>query len=179
MSVFNSYRCRARRVLAIFVAAVVASVVGGCPGEVPPPANEVPVARLLFPQLWPLQEPALFDASSSFDFDGDLVRVSLNFGDGTPEVSLLDGVFEHVYPNPGAFEVRLEIEDDSGAISEANGSIVIADRIDDPACSCDQPCFDDGQCDVQSRRCFVGAQSADEALVGPPPAVEQVLDCGP
>lgn len=166
--------------MAPHMAALVATVslCAGCDTGTPPLPNEAPVARLLFPQLWPVEEAAPFDASSSFDFDGDVVRLTMNFGDGTPEVSLLDGVFEHAYVASGAFEVRLEVEDDEGARAEVLGDVVIADRVDDPACTCDFACLSDGLCDRETRRCFLGDQSGDAAEIGPPPAPENVLVCG-
>lgn len=101
----------------------------------------------------------------------------MNFGDGTPEVSLLDGVFEHAYVASGAFEVRLEVEDDEGARSEVLGDVVIADRVDEPACTCDFECLSEGVCDRDLRRCFLGGQSGDADEIGPPPSPANVLVC--
>ncbi len=161
----------------LFAVAATTGLVSACDANVLPDENEPPVARLLFPQLWPVQEAAPFDASDSFDFDGDLVRITMNFGDGTPEISLLDGVFEHAYPAAGSFEVRLEVEDDAGERAEVLGTVVIADRVDDPGCSCGFSCLDDGVCDRDLRRWFLGGQSEDPDDIGGPPVPPNVLNC--
>jgi hypothetical protein len=152
---------------------------GACtPGDVPPPEdNREPVARLIWPQRWVQDEPAPFDATGSADTDGVIVRWSASFGDGAPEVDSSDGTFEHLYTTAGTFDVRMEVEDDVGATAEVVGTVVVVDRIDDPACSCDLPCFDEAVCTGDG--CFLAGMSEEESdLVGPPPTIEGGLVCG-
>jgi PKD repeat protein len=57
-------------------------------------------------------EPVAFDASMSVDWDGALVRHRWDFGDGTSA----DGEqVLHSFEQPGVYEVRLAVTDDSGA----------------------------------------------------------------
>ncbi len=134
------------------------------PPEPPDEENLAPTAALLWPQRWSTEAAAPFDASASHDADGVLDRVTLSFGDGTPDQDRADGVFEHLYTAPGSYDVRLEVEDEDGARAEVLGTVVVVDRIDDPPCSCDLPCFDDAVC--TARGCFLSDASADEATDG-------------
>ncbi|MGH6920581.1 MAG: PKD domain-containing protein, partial [Geminicoccaceae bacterium] len=57
-------------------------------------------------------EPVAFDAAMSVDWDGTLVRHRWDFGDGTTA----DGQqVLHSFEQPGIYEVRLAVTDDSGA----------------------------------------------------------------
>ena len=57
-------------------------------------------------------EPVAFDAAMSVDWDGTLVRHRWDFGDGTTA----DGEqVLHSFEQPGVYEVRLAVTDDSGA----------------------------------------------------------------
>jgi PKD repeat protein len=57
-------------------------------------------------------EPVAFDASMSVDWDGTLVQQRWDFGDGTTA----DGQqVVHSFEQPGIYEVRLAVTDDSGA----------------------------------------------------------------
>lgn len=145
--------------LALAVCAASLSLSMSC---APPPSpdedvNLSPVARLSWPQRWSTEEPAPFNAGASEDPDGLLDRVTLSFGDGTPDQDALDGTFEHLYTAPGSYDVRLEVVDDDGARAEVLGTVVVVDRIDDPPCSCELPCFDDAVCTVDG--CFLSAES--------------------
>lgn len=74
--------------------------------------NEPPVADFNFsPQtgLFPLQ--VIFDASSSLDPDGQIVRYSWDFGDNTSE---LGKIVTHTFESWGTFTITLSIEDNRG-----------------------------------------------------------------
>lgn len=160
------------------IAACCMGLLAACtPGEVPPPDdNQAPVARLIWPQRWLQEAPAPFDATGSADLDGIITRWTASFGDATPEQDSTDGMFEHLYVAPGSFDVRLEVEDDSGDTAEVVGTVVVVDRIDDPPCSCDLPCFDDAACTGDG--CFLAEMSEEETdLTGPPPTVDGALTC--
>ncbi len=76
------------------------------------PPNEPPVADFVFSPLtglFPLQ--VTFDASSSVDPDGQIVRYSWDFGD---ETSGQGNSVTHVYNSWGSFPITLSIEDDRG-----------------------------------------------------------------
>lgn len=146
------------------------------PPDLPDADNVEPVARLVWPQRWTTEEAAPFDASLSADPDGLVERMSLSFGDGTPEQDRADGVFEHLYAAPGAYDVRLEVEDDDGAMAEVIGTVVVVERIDDPPCSCDTPCFGDAVCTAEG--CFLSGVSLDEDVDGgQPPVIADPISC--
>lgn len=136
--------------------------------------NRPPLAHLVWPQRWTTDAPAPFDASASRDEDGFLERVSLSFGDGSPEQERLDGVFEHLYTAPGSYDVRLEVVDDDGAVAEVLGTVVVVERIDDPPCSCELPCFGEAVCTAEG--CFLEGVS-EELADGGPSATFDELEC--
>jgi len=77
------------------------------------PPNEPPVADFVFsPQkgLFPLQ--VTFNASSSFDPDGQIVQYTWDFGDGTTG---LGEIVSHTYMSWGSFPITLSIEDNRGS----------------------------------------------------------------
>ena len=162
-------------------------VLGGAicqPPEALPP-NEAPVAKLVWPQLWLVDEPVPFDASASVDFDGLISEYNLIFGDGTEAQSSTDGIFEHLYIAPGTWAFRLEIRDDEGSPAEILGTVITVERLDDPVCDCTLPCLDDALCTVDG--CFLRAsrqgtgpfESVDGGVDEPQlPPVDDVIACG-
>jgi PKD repeat protein len=56
-------------------------------------------------------EPVTFDSSLSVDWDGGLVRQTWDFGDGT---TMEGAQAVHAFTEPGLYEVRLAVTDDSG-----------------------------------------------------------------
>jgi hypothetical protein len=122
--------------------------------------NLAPIARVVGAQVARVGEPARFDASASDDEDG-VVIVS---GDD-------DGVFEHVFAAPGRFTIRIEAEDDVGAVTAVTlETVVVEGGLE--ACACDAPCLDAGVCTVDAA-CVVVATSADEVA----PVVDDALTC--
>ncbi len=73
-------------------------------------------------------QPVTFDAAASVDWDGKLVRYQWDFGDGTTA----DGQqVEHVYQQPGVYQARLTVADDSG--SSCASAVDLADvHVDAP-----------------------------------------------
>src|SRR5690606_34832928 len=103
--------------------------------------------------------------------------VTLSFGDGTPDQDRADGIFEHLYTAPGAYDVRLEVVDADGAAAEVIGTVVVVDRIDDPPCTCELPCFEDAVCTDDG--CFLAGASAGGDEDGGPedPFIEGAISC--
>jgi hypothetical protein len=152
---------------------LLALALGCVPGEEPAEEKNLPpVARFLWPQLWAASEPAPFDATESYDPDGELVRLSVAFGDGTLEQDRPAGLFEHLYTAPGSYDVRLEVEDDDGELAEVVGTVVVVARLADPPCSCELPCFDDAVCTAAG--CFLAGLSDDDEE---PPELPGALVC--
>ncbi len=83
--------------------------------------NESPVAEFTFePTAGYAPLVVTFDASSSFDPDGEIVSYIWDFGDGTTGGGV---VVEHIYPVPGEYTVRLTVRDDKGAEDSAEGMV--------------------------------------------------------
>jgi PKD repeat protein len=78
----------------------------------PPAARFLPVGRIA-----PGQAVAL-DGGPSHDPDGEIRRVTWDFGDGTPQAQGL--AVEHAFEQPGRYAVTLMVEDDSGALNGAD-----------------------------------------------------------
>jgi hypothetical protein len=134
--------------------------------------NLAPIARVVGAQVARVGEPARFDASASDDEDGVVIAFSASFGDGAGLVSGDDdGVFEHVFAAPGRFTIRIEAEDDVGAVTAVTlETVVVEGGLE--ACACDAPCLDAGVCTVDAA-CVVVATSADEVA----PVVDDALTC--
>lgn len=65
-----------------------------------------------------------FDASGSYDRDGEIISYEWDLGDGTYQA----GVFvNHKYCNNGTYDVTLTVEDDDGNTGEITRSIIIDD----------------------------------------------------
>ncbi|RMG32613.1 MAG: PKD domain-containing protein [Planctomycetota bacterium] len=86
--------------------------------------TEAPVARIAVDRTSAESAPAVFnfDASGSFDPDGEIVQYQWDFGDGSRE---LLPVVAHTYPVPGTFRVVLTVTDDTGVTSTAETLISV------------------------------------------------------
>lgn len=85
--------------------------------------NTSPVASARFSNDAPIPgESVLFDASSSFDSDGQLVDFIWDFGDGETQRGTR---VSHVYNQLGLYEVRLTVVDNAGAISTISHTMTV------------------------------------------------------
>lgn len=86
--------------------------------------TEAPVAEISVDRTAAESAPAVFnfDASGSFDPDGEIVQYQWDFGDGSRE---LVPVVAHTYPVPGTFRVVLTVTDDTGVTSTAETLISV------------------------------------------------------
>jgi len=57
----------------------------------------------------------VFDASGSYDIDGEIASYVWDFGDNTTSEGILT---EHTYSAPGLYTVTLTVTDDDGAIAK-------------------------------------------------------------
>lgn len=129
---------------------IVAALLGtlSCaPPDVPEePENLPPVAGATLPQRWVVNRPVPVDTRYSYDPEGTITRVSVLFGDASPEVEAAGGGVEHAFLQTGTFDVRIEVEDDVAQVVRVIGTVVIVDELDEPACSCTAPCPDEAFC---------------------------------
>lgn len=132
--------------------------------------NQPPVARLVWPQLWPAGEPASFDPTLSEDPEGGPITFRIGFGDGSADAGGA-GALGHVYAEPATFAVELVATDEEGRDARVQGSIVIVGD-EREECSCELPCLDGALC--VSGVCTRFASSlADEGT----PALDGELSC--
>ncbi|MCD6464528.1 PKD domain-containing protein, partial [Candidatus Woesearchaeota archaeon] len=74
------------------------------------PVNDAPVALFSFEPLNPVVgQEVLFNASESFDVDGDVLTFVWDFGDGSSGEGV---IAEHVYNETGVYHVTLIVSDD-------------------------------------------------------------------
>jgi len=85
--------------------------------------NTPPVASCRFSNDAPIpQESILFDASASFDSDGQLVDFIWDFGDGTTQRGTR---VSHSYDQLGLYEVLLTVVDNSGGSSTITHTMTV------------------------------------------------------
>jgi len=86
--------------------------------------NQPPVAKTQFSKtLAKVNEAITFDASQSFDPDGQITQYLWDFGDNT---SSNQKVATHAYARTGNFSPKLTVTDDKGATGQAIGFITIS-----------------------------------------------------
>ncbi|MBC7098065.1 PKD domain-containing protein [Candidatus Bipolaricaulota bacterium] len=89
--------------------------------------NNPPIASFSFSPQDPFQdEQVTFDASPSYDPDGEIVSWEWDFGDGgTAEGEVVD----HTFTTPGDFTVILTVTDDSGAQATTSRRVTVEECI--------------------------------------------------
>lgn len=93
-------------------------------------ANLPPVAfGVISKTLATVNETLTFDASQSFDPDGQITQYLWEFGDGgTSNLT----VATHAYSQPGTYTVRLTVTDNQGATGQAQGQVIITGATNQP-----------------------------------------------
>ncbi len=89
------------------------------------PENKVPVASFTYPTEAFIGEEVTFDASPSFDQDGEIVRYEWETGDGN---TLFEKIVNHIYTIIGQFTIKLTVTDNKGATSTIEQIINIIAR---------------------------------------------------
>lgn len=87
----------------------------------PPASNRVPNASLsATPATGEIPLAVSFDASGSYDLDGDaIVEYRFDFGDGSPVLSGTAATASHRYEAAGSFVATVVVRDSRGALSSA------------------------------------------------------------
>jgi hypothetical protein len=119
--------------------------------------NQAPRAVMVWPQVWPADEPLPMDLRASDDPDGDRLAFRAVFGDGAPGRNQSHGRFFHLFESPGQFELSGVVDDQVGKTAELFGQTVVVERRTEPFCSCEVPCAGAAFCADEG--CFLQAFS--------------------
>lgn len=93
--------------------------------------NATPVAEFTYSPIDPgVGQTVSFDASDSYDPDGEIISYNWDFGDGGSGTGI---AVEHVYQNAGSFAVTLTVEDNVGAIDQRIKQIDILAAVENRA----------------------------------------------
>lgn len=84
--------------------------------------NQKPKAVISAPNKALLGEEIIFDASDSYDLDGDVLTYVWDFGDGTRKSEIL---VKHTYKKAGKYNIKLEVKDIFGVADTAKTTIEI------------------------------------------------------
>jgi len=91
-----------------------------------PVPRVAPIAIFTVDPPQPIQKlVATFNASKSYDPDGNIVSYSWNFGDGTPVVNETDPITTHIFQLPGDRTVTLTVTDNSGLTNSTSQLIKV------------------------------------------------------
>jgi PKD repeat protein len=94
------------------------------PGAPPP---QPPIASFTYTPTYPeVNQVVTFDASASYDPDGNIVSYTWDFGDGTPPVTESDPITYHAYASYGDYTVKLTVTDNSSLTDDETASIHIS-----------------------------------------------------
>ena len=92
---------------------------------VTPVPNQPPIASFTYsPEKPVVNQPVTFDASSSYDPDGTIVKYEWDFGDGNI-TNTTEEVIKHSYSEAGNYEVTLTVTDDDGATNSTTKIITV------------------------------------------------------
>jgi PKD repeat protein len=92
-----------------------------------PPPQQPPIAVFTFTPTYPeVNEVVTFDASGSYDPDGQIVSYAWDFGDGTPIVIENDPITYHDYTSFGEYIVNLTVTDNDGLTDDETATIHVS-----------------------------------------------------
>jgi hypothetical protein len=102
-------------------------------------------------------ESVVFNASSSQDEDGNIIRYNFDFGDGSSSGWITQSLFEHTYNSYGVFDVTLLVMDNDEFICDTPDTLKIEVRSYPKAViSCDNTSVEEGETIL-----FDGSKSQD------------------
>jgi len=91
------------------------------------PPLQPPIASFTFNPTYPeVNQIVTFDASASYDPDGNIVSYTWDFGDGTPPVTENDPITYHAYTSYGDYTVKLTVTDNNGLTGQTQATIHVS-----------------------------------------------------
>ena len=85
-----------------------------------------PIAAFTFtPEHPKVGETVTFDASASYDLDGEIVEYEWDF-DGDSVIDATGKVVEHIFNDPGSYQVKLTVIDNDGFRSSTTAQVEVA-----------------------------------------------------
>ena len=92
---------------------------------VTPVSNQPPIANFTYyPEKPVVNQSVTFDASSSYDPDGNITSYEWNFGDGNI-TNTTHEIIKHSYSEAGSYEVTLTVTDNEGATNSTTKIITV------------------------------------------------------
>jgi len=92
---------------------------------VTPVPNQPPIANFTYsPEKPVVNQSVTFDASSSYDPDGNITNYEWDFGDGNIMITTEEKI-NHSYSEAGSYEVVLTVTDDKGATNSTTKMITV------------------------------------------------------
>ena len=92
---------------------------------VTPVPNQPPIANFTYsPEKPVVNQSVTFDASSSYDPDGNITAYEWDFGDGN-FMSTTEEKITHIYASPGNYTVNLTVTDDEGAKNSTSKEVSV------------------------------------------------------
>jgi PKD repeat protein len=91
------------------------------------PPLQPPIASFTYTPIYPeVNQVVTFDASASYDPDGNIVSYTWDFGDGTPPVTENDPITYHAYTSYGDYTVKLTVTDNDGLTGQTEATIHVS-----------------------------------------------------
>ncbi len=139
------------------------------------PTNVPPIALFTFTPSNPIaQQPVSFDASASYDPDGQVTGYSWKFGDGSPLVNSTAPTVTHSFVSYGTYHVTLFVTDNGAATSSVIHDVTVASPMFDYSLSNSGPVSIQkgmsGSVTVTTKLTSGGAQSVALSCVTPLPS---------
>ena len=108
---------RSKRLWVVVVGLIILASLSGCK------QNQTPILSFVYsPDNPSIGEEITFNASKSYDPDGEIVSWDWSFGDGNTRSG---NSVQHLYTMPGNYSVNLSVQDNDGAFSVKTQEITI------------------------------------------------------
>lgn len=130
------------------------------------PPGLLPIVQYEAPVNCYVDQEVIFDASASYDPDGEVVAWSFDFGDGSPALRGEEPVVSYAWSRPGIYWTSITVIDARGNKATELREIVVSrpEDADYLRCQSDRPfCPPYYSCNPQSFRCALDLIPCDDA----------------
>jgi len=81
------------------------------------------------PVVVEIGQPITFDASASYDLDGNVTQYYFDFGDGSNTGWINENSKSHLYTTSGVYTVTLKVKDDAGVIGTTSVTVTVCQPV--------------------------------------------------